>query len=124
MLSCHCGFDYDADWFWETTDYEDKYFTTLKTKRSRKCCSCKSVIHVGDECAEIYRHRPPRDEPLYIEERIHGDEVPLASWWLCEPCAGLLLAIQSLGFCCNLGGESLKEQIAEYNKEAGIQTIK
>ena len=45
-----------------------------------------------------------------------GDEVALADWYLCEPCGDLADSIAELGFCYNLGGESLKQQIAEYRE--------
>ena len=45
-----------------------------------------------------------------------GDEVALADWYLCESCGDLADSIAELGFCYNLGGESLQQQIAEYRE--------
>ncbi len=122
-LSCECSYSGWWEWYWETPA-EDEYFKPLATKRSRYCASCKEKIVVGEDCTKIQRWRPPKDEPPYIEERIYGDEVPLAPWYLCEKCSGLSLALNELGFCYTLGDESLKQQIAEYNQAASVQTIK
>ncbi len=121
-LSCDCSFDGDFDWYWELPS-SDTFFQPLNTKRCRRCASCGKRIAVGDECTELHRWRYPRDEPPYIEERIYGDEVPLAPWFLCETCSGLALALDELKFCFTLGHESLKQQIAEYNELAGVQTF-
>ncbi len=121
MLSCSCDYGGDADWQWQVPPGFD--FTPLSAKRRRTCCSCRKRIAVGDDSVEVWRSRPPSDRCNYIEERIYGDEVPLASWYLCEACGGLLMAIIDLGFCCYLGGESLQEQIAEYNEAMGIQRM-
>ena len=119
-LSCECAFDFD-DWYWELE--EDYGFEPLKTKRSRKCCSCKNKIAAGKECIKILRFRKPSERRNWIEESIYGEKVPLAAWYLCEACGGLLMAIEELGFCCTLGDQSLKSQIAEFNDAINIQTI-
>ncbi len=122
MLSCSCDFDGGCDWYWQLPENYD--FEPLNTKRSRKCCSCKKRINVGDDCIEVYRHRPPSERCNYIEESIYGDEVPLANWYLCEDCGGLMISIDALGLCCTLGGESLKAQIVEYNAVMEIPVFK
>ena len=74
-LSCSCG-DYDgSSWYYE---YGND-FTKLQTKRSRKCCSCGEKIKPGDDCMKFDRHKSPDSD---IEERIYGDEVPLAAYRL------------------------------------------
>lgn len=109
------GYDGDADWFWSVF----KNYTDLKplfTKRSRKCCSCKTRIQVGESCLRVRRWRPPSDRCDYIEESIYGGEVPLADWYLCETCADLAESLTELGFCFTLGDDSIASQIREYRE--------
>jgi hypothetical protein len=111
-LSCSCDFDTsDFDTWWQ--DYSG--FKPLQTKRSRKCCSCGTKIAVGDETIEFYRYRHVNGE---IEERIYGDdgEVPLASSFMCEECAGLYLALDELGYGCLDITEPMKSYVIEYNQ--------
>lgn len=110
-ISFDSGYDGDgADWYWES----NFQYYPLKTKRSRKCCSCSEKISVGDEAMIVHRHRPPNED---IEERIYGDEVPITTWYLCEKCGDLALSLKELGFCFTLGDESIKDQIKEYRAE-------
>ena len=64
----------------------------------------------------VERYRSPSERCNYIEEAIYGDEVPLAPWFLCETCGDLALSLDELGFCFDLGGDSLKDQIKEYRE--------
>lgn len=97
-----------ADWWWYTPEDE----APLATKRSRKCCSCEEKIKVGDIARKVQRFRPPTE---FEETRgIACDEVQMSDWYLCETCGDLFDSISELGFCCNLGGESLKQQVEEY----------
>lgn len=104
-ISCSCDSD-DAEWYY--TPKED--FSILQTKRSRKCCSCGSKLSVGSEVLHFVRWKSPE---TYVEERIYGDEVPLASWYMCETCGGLYMAVQDLGMCCDIS-ENIAGQIKEY----------
>lgn len=116
-MSIFCGNDgdYDGDdWWWCPPNTE----VPLATKRSRKCCSCGGRIAVGDTTRKVIRFRPPSSR---VEERIHGDEVPLSDWYLCEKCGDLALSLEELGFCYELGGDSLQTQIADYRASAGTQ---
>ena len=106
------GYDTDGtDWWWYQPDAE----APLATKRSRKCCSCGQKVGVGETARKIRRYRPATE---WEEMRgIACDEVPLSDWYLCETCGDLADSISELGFCYNLGGgESLKQQIAEYRE--------
>lgn len=113
-LSCDYDGGGDCDWWW-TWGRQDP--TPLTTKRSRKCCSCGERIAVGGPAVRIDRHRCADGD---IEERIYGsDDVPMSAWYLCETCSDLALSIDELGLCFDLGnGQSLREQIAEYNAGA------
>jgi len=68
----------------------------LRTKYRRRCCSCNNFINIGDVTAAIYRYKVPEND---IEERIYGEEVPLATKYLCEECADLNASLQELGYC-------------------------
>lgn len=110
-LSCSCGDE--AAWYYETTND----FTTLQTKRSRKCCSCGDKIKPGDDCVKFERYKYPETE---IEERIYSDVVPLASWYMCESCGGVFLSVTELGMCFNLDG-NIKDQVRELNSYGGLK---
>jgi len=110
-LSCSsdagdCG-DYDWWWFYTLEPLP------LRTKRSRKCCSCHELIKPGDISLEVQRFRGPKHD---IEELIYGDEVPLAPWFMCEMCGDLALSLHELKFCFDLDSP-LKEQIREYREQ-------
>lgn len=105
-LSCSCGDD--DEWYY----FAPEDYTTLDTKRSRKCCSCKAVIKVGALCAHFSRVMHPEEGS--VDYRIYGDEKPLASWWMCEKCADQFFNLEALGFCITLGTESMEELRREY----------
>ena len=107
-LSCGCDDYGDHAWY-----FEERGFSTLKTKRGRRCRSCKTLLKLGAECLRLARWRGPRTD---VEDRIHGDEVPLAAWYLCERCAGIYLSLEELGFCLN-PEESMDSQLAEYHRD-------
>ena len=121
-LSCYCD-DYDSGDWWH---YGPDDFTRLGTKRPRKCCSCKKKIMPGDECAEFPRARYPAYDS--IEEKIvgEGNEVWLSSYWMCEECAGLYMALNELGFCITLPSSmrKLAREYSEMQKEAAARRTK
>jgi hypothetical protein len=99
-LSCTCE-DY-GEWY-----YENQEQLPLTTKRSRKCCSCGSKIAVGDLSTKFRRYRQPDSD---FEERFHGDEVPMTSWYMCEVCGDLFDSLKELGYCVHLtGDEDMKD---------------
>jgi hypothetical protein len=116
-LSCYC--DEDASDWWYTSDGE---VGPLATKRSRRCCSCKDRIAVGDDCRAFVRWQNPR--PDSIAERIYGEggEEPLATWYMCDRCAGLYESLDSLGFCDLLGMNMVQaaRAYADMQREAGV----
>lgn len=113
-LSCYCD-DGDLDWW-----YEARPVTTLYAKRWRRCRSCKERINVGDECMPLTRWRTPN--PGSVAERIYNDEEPLATWYLCERCAGLYESLDSLGFCINMPADLryLCREYAQMQRDAGV----
>lgn len=114
-LTCGCD-DSDADWYYQDADWYyqvERDFSVLQTKQARKCCSCKTRLAPGAEMVRVARHRPPKNA---VEERIYGEEhdaVPLADWFLCEACGGLVWAVQDLGFCFDIGS-NIAQQVREY----------
>ena len=92
--------------------YDAKDYTTLATKRARKCCSCGEKIDVGATCAEIPRFKVPESD---VEVRIYGEdgEVPMASAYMCEICAGLAFSLDELGYC-GQPWEDQRELVKEY----------
>ena len=49
-----------------------------------------------------------------------GDEVPMASWYMCEECGGVFLSVTELGMCFNLDGD-IREQVREMNYDGGLK---
>lgn len=109
-LSCDCGYDGDFAWYYGGVPDD---VAPLTTKRPRKCCSCGSRLKPGDGAAKFARWRGPLTD---IEERICGDEVPLAPWYACETCWGLMLAVEESGMCFTIG-EDIRQQIKDFRAE-------
>lgn len=119
MLSCKCIFDPDdCDWFY----YHPNDFTTLKTKRGRRCSSCKNLIKVGSVCARFDCVRYPKDE---IEEKIYGsgNEIYKPPFYLCERCGEIWFNLTELGYCLD-PLENLENDLKEYWKLTGFNVIK
>jgi len=115
-LSCTCDHDlsiYDVSWLWcWPSDY-----TTLTTKRAKRCCSCNRLIKPGETVAAYERERAPVSA---IEERIHGDgePVPLAAWYHCEICADLAASLEALGFCFQID-DDMRALVRSYAENYG-----
>ena len=103
-LACGCSDDYDW-FFYPPTDY------SVFQARRRKRCSCGSLIEHGATCLEFDIYRAPKSD---IEERIHGEEVPMAPKYLCERCADLYFSFTELGYDCVQPEESMLELAADY----------
>jgi len=114
MLSCLC--DYDSNgWYY----YPPKDFVTFGLKRRKRCCSCGKLINIGDQCVEFDRYRGPITD---IEERICGDEIELASWFMCEECGEIFLTLAELGYCHYLGGK-IREDLEDYWDMTGFVPV-
>jgi hypothetical protein len=134
-LSCSCG-GWDGDgWYYivktkllsETPFYRDRkavfdqeFFFPLGTKRGRKCKSCGSMIKVGENCIEFERYISTEGDE--IKERIHGDEMQIASWFHCERCGEQYLNLEELGYCVDIT-ENMFDLLAEYREEHGIKLV-
>lgn len=110
-MTLSCNWDYEGE-PGDTVWYSARDFSTYNRKRSCKCCSCGARIANGDECAEFPRFKIPESD---IEIAIHGEdgEVPRASWYMCERCAGLYFSLADLGFAINIY-EDMHDVVKEY----------
>lgn len=109
-ISCSCDAGDDWSWFY----YSESLFTDfLDKKRSVRCKSCKELIRPYQMALHIPRWRSPRTD---IEESIHGDEVPLATWHLCLPCAKIFLALDSIHVCVSLGVDHMEDCLTEFDR--------
>jgi hypothetical protein len=114
-LSCSCGDPEDCDWYW----HEPADYSTLDTKRRRRCKSCGTLIDVGSIVAMFLRDRYANGD---IEERIYGEgcEIPMAEWYHCETCADLYFSLSELGFCVS-PDEDMRGLVKEYAAMAAQQ---
>lgn len=125
-LSCYCG-DGDYDWYYSAPEDRDgPAYAPLDTKRSRRCCSCKQRIAVGDLAVRFERFRYA--EYPSVEANIYGEggEVPMPDWFMCERCGDLYYSLTELGFCINLGADSmpaLVEEYADMRRAAAIRAL-
>lgn len=105
-----CGYyDGDCEWYFVVPD---DYSIAQRTKSGRrKKCSCGTLINPGEICLVFDCSRTPRTD---IEERIYGDEVPLANRLLCERCADLYFSFFELGFNQVSPNESMPDLAKEY----------
>ena len=109
-LSCSCGSG-DYEWYYQA---ENDYREMPKQKRRKRCAGgCNRLINGGDLCLPLWRTREPRTD---IEENIYGDEVPIATWYLCEECADLYFSITELGYCITM---EIDINMRELAKQAG-----
>ena len=108
-LTCECD-DYDVEHWFEPDDD----FSVYDRQRGQRCRSCGKMIRKGDEVLRFKNWRYPKNE---IEERFHGDEVPLADRYLCERCGGLYFALTEPPY--NYCGVSYEENLVELAHEAG-----
>jgi hypothetical protein len=110
-LSCACDHD-DYAWYYEVHTKAKP----LATKRSHKCCSCKSKIKVGEPAYQINRWRQAREG---VEERIFGEcsEVYLAKWYFCPDCAAIYHSLEKVNVCFDLGQDDLRDILQDFNKE-------
>lgn len=113
-LSCSCDYDDDYSFYWETK----RDYSTLDTKRGRRCISCNALIPVG---STVLRHDRTRYFNNDIEERIYGDgpDVPMTPQYHCEKCADLYFSFNELGFECVSPSDNMLELAKEYAHEYG-----
>lgn len=114
MFSCECECEYDSNnWYYSQPDD----FSLLEAKRRKRCCSCGELISIGACCVKFERDRSPRSD---IEERLYGDEVPLAPYFMCENCGEIYFNLSETGCCIRLGS-NMHELLSEYWNIAGFK---
>lgn len=96
-LSCTCDEWEGANGYWSFRD--DEVFSVYTGKRRTRCRSCGSVIAPGDEIVLIEMVRYPLTD---IEERICGDEIPLAPYRFCHKCGEISLNLDAYGYCVDI----------------------
>lgn len=116
MLSCSCntGDDYEQ-WYLRPHDFEK-----FDKNRRKRCCSCKKLISQGAVCLRFERARTTNTD---IEERIYGDEVPLADKFMCEWCGEMYFNLTEAGYCYSLC-DSIPEMMKEYWELTGFSSNK
>ena len=108
-LSCSCS-DWDGEGWYYIQATED--FTKLSTSRGKRCCSCKELVSIGSDCLKFKRYRGPTSD---IEERICGDEVQIAPWFMCEKCGEQYMNLEALGYCIYIG-DNMLDLLGEYRE--------
>ncbi len=111
MMGISCSCDYDGDWDWWYSTGES--VKPLDTKRGRICCSCKERIDVGDLALKIRVWRNPEND---IEERIYGDEVPLADKYMCQDCGLTALFVERKNACFDIT-ENIQDQFVVFFRD-------
>jgi len=112
MLACNCEYDGDGWWYEPPDD-----FKKLDTNRRKRCCSCNKLIGIGADCVEFHCFRDAYSD---IEERIRGEHVQLANWYLCDWCGQMYYNLEFLGYCYYLG-DSLQENLEDYWDLTGFE---
>ena len=114
MLSCECR-EWDGEkgtWAFESPDN----FSTLETKRRKRCSSCVELIDIGADCLKFWRVRAPYTD---IEERIKGEEISMPPLYMCEKCGEIYLNLEAIGYCF-APTDGMKESLATYWKLTGF----
>ncbi len=107
MLYCDSGFDdRDSGWYY----YHAHGFNNYQKKRRTRCCSCKKVISQDDVIVCFSRYR---DALTDVEEKIMGQEIRLADYYLCEKCGEIYFNLEDLGYAIDITA-SMADYMAEY----------
>lgn len=110
-LTCSCG-DHElepGEIYW----YGPADFSTYNKVRATRCCSCGARIINGDLVGRFHRVKIPNHD---VEISIYGEdgEIPRASWYHCEECAGLYMSLTDLGFCVDIRHDDMHDLVKEY----------
>jgi predicted RNA-binding Zn-ribbon protein involved in translation (DUF1610 family) len=116
-ISCDCYYDGDK---YDGYYYVPDDFTTLETKRRKKCISCKRLMNDGDVCVKFHCARAARCE---YEENRFGEEVQLAPVYMCEECGEIFLNLSAYGYCIELG-DDMRECLQEHWEATGFTPVK
>ena len=117
MLSCSCQ-EWDGEpgtWAY----YEPDFFEPFDLKRRKRCCSCEELIDLGADCLIFPRIRAPCTD---IEERICGEEIPIATLFMCGRCGEIYLNLKEIGYC-PAPYDEMTEALREYWEITGFKPI-
>lgn len=106
MLQCSCC-NCEDGWYYISPNY---HYRPFAQKRRKWCCSCGDLIEINALSVEFDRYRPHVSD---VEERIFGDEVSLASWFMCEPCGEIYYNLSAIGYCIYLG-DDMRKNLRDY----------
>lgn len=118
MLSCNC--DYDGSDYGIYYYVPEDFISMPKLSRRKRCWSCHQFIAPGSAVLEFKNFRGPR---CWYEENRFGDEISLASKYLCENCGEIYLNLQAAGFCVIID-RNIREDLAEYWQIKGFDPKK
>lgn len=105
-ISCAIDVD-DAAWWWTSSM---RLFIYDKP-RGKRCCSCGDMVRRGEKHIRVERWRAPAND---VEDRIYGDEVPLACWVMCESCAPIFVKLYKMNVEMDLGHSNLHDLLGEF----------
>lgn len=91
-------------------------FVRYQRPRRKRCSSCRRLINIGEDCLEFTRERTAYTE---IEERICGEEIPMASLFMCEKCGEIYLNLEDIGYCLN-PLDSMADCLRHYHELTGF----
>lgn len=111
MLSCGC--DNEHEWYYIPPDD----FIEFDAIRRKRCASCGELINFVTDCLKFDCYRYPYND---IEEKIYGDEVPMAYRYMCEPCGEIFLNLNDLSYCISLG-DDMRENLSDYWDLTGFE---
>ena len=87
-----------CEWFY----IEPEDFTTLQTKRRKRCCSCNSLININDVTLRFHRFRYPTDWEVNVNMHSEDTEINIADYHMCEGCGDQYFNLSELGFCTGI----------------------
>ena len=120
-MNLSCWYEYDAEpgdvCWWTPQD-----FSTYEGKRPKKCRSCGEKVETGDTIAAFDRYKIPEHE---VEIAIYGEdgEIPRATWFMCERCAGLYFSLYELGFNCIDIRDDMRDLVKDYARDYGPNPV-
>ncbi|MBU2844033.1 hypothetical protein [Acidithiobacillus thiooxidans] len=107
-MTISCAIECDgAAWWWSA----NMRLLPYDKNRGKRCCSCGDMVRRGAKYIQVERWRDNANE---VEERIYGDEVPLASWVVCESCAPIFVKFYNMNVDLGLGVTNLDNLLGEF----------
>ncbi|MBU2793945.1 hypothetical protein HAQ01_11190 [Acidithiobacillus thiooxidans] len=114
-MTISCAIEWDGKAWWWSTDMRllsyDMRPHPPSRFRAKQCCSCGDLVLRSAKYIQVERWRDCANE---IEERICGDEVPLASWFVCESCAPIFVKLHDMNVDVDLGNCNFHDLLGEF----------